>query len=290
MITAILARRRCLQVFHGAIIRIAPDWREPFERLGLLDPMKWRVPIDAPPVSSSKMAVACFRIPLPDGRVMYFKRYDYRHSRRHRFRFWMRPSRAGVEQFGYTQYRKLGIEIPHMVGFGEYRKLGTLTSSFIATKEVPGSVTLEDFVDDTTPGAVDGRKLSDFAGRLLGNLRRAHAACLFHYDLKWRNILIQQRDGEYYPVIIDCPRAFVSRLRRRYGITADLSALARMALSYLSLHQRYRLLAAYLGETAGPAERKYWYRRVQRHYERRESKSAIPRDSLLKGVHFTLKN
>ena len=293
MIRTILARRRCLQVFHGTTIRVAPEWREQFERLGLFDPLNWRVPIDAPPVSHSKMAVACFRVPLPDGRVMYFKRYDYRHSRRHRFRFWMRPSRAGVEQFGYTRYRKLGIETPRIVGFGEYRKLGTLTSSFIATEEVPGSMTLEDFVENSSSAdatAGEGRRLSDFAGRLLGNLRKAHAACLFHYDLKWRNILIQQRDGEYYPVIIDCPRAFVSRLRRRYGITADLSALARVALSCLSLYQRYRLLAAYLGEAAGPVERKYWYRRVQRHYERRESKSATPRDSLLKGVHFALKD
>jgi len=293
VISAILAGRRCLQVFHGTTIRVAPEWRTQFEQLGLFDPMNWRVPTDIPPVSTSKMAVACFRVPVPDGRVMYFKRYDYRHSRKHRLRFWMRPSRAGVEQFGYTQYRKLGIETPSIIGFGECRMLGALTTSFIATEEVPASVTLKDFIENPAPGtaaAVEGRKLADFAARLLGNLRKAHAASLFHYDLKWRNILIQQRDGEYYPVIIDCPRAFVSRLRRRYGITADLSALTRAALSYLSLYQRYRLLAAYLGDSAGPAERKYWYRRVQRHYERRKSKSALPRDSLLKGVHFALKN
>ena len=288
-----LANRRCLQVFHGTTVQVAPEWRAQFERLGLFDPMNWRVPTDAPPVSSSKMAVACYRMPLPDGRVMYFKRYDYRHSRKHRFRFWMRPSRAGVEQFGYAQYRKLGIAVPNIVGFGESRVLGTLTTSFIATEEVPSSVSLTDFFARSLSGDEDAgrnRKISAFAGRLLGDLRKAHAACLFHYDLKWRNILIQQRDGEYYPVIIDCPRAFVSRLRRRYGITADLSALARLALAYLTLSQRYRLLAAYLGDSAGPAERKYWYRRVQRHYERRESKSALPRDSLLKGVHFALKN
>ena len=82
----------------------------------------------------------------------------------------------------------------------------------------------------------------------------------------------------------------MSRLRRRYGITADLSALARVALSYLSLYQRYRLLAAYLGESAGPAERKYWYRRVQRRCERRLPKPTVLCDSLLKGVHFALKN
>jgi tRNA A-37 threonylcarbamoyl transferase component Bud32 len=237
------------------------------------------------------MAVACYRIPFPDGRVIYYKRYDYRSSWKARLRFWMRPSRAGVEQYGYRQYRKLAIETPNIVGFGESRILGTLSMAFIATEEVPAAVTLTDFVAETTPGidAGQARKLSDFAARLLANLRKAHAACLFHYDLKWRNILIQERDGGYYPVLIDCPRAFVSRLRRRYGITTDLSALALMALSYLSLYQRYRLLAAYLGDSAGPGERKNWFRRVQRRCERRLPKATVLCDSLLKGVNFDLR-
>jgi hypothetical protein len=280
-------------VFHGTRVLVHPEWRENLARLGLDDLGNWRMPVDVRPVSVSKMAVACYRIPFPDGRVIYYKRYDYRSSWKARLRFWMRPSRAGVEQYGYRQYHKLAIDTPNIVGFGESRILGTLTVAFIATEEVPAANTLTDFVAASTSGDADAdqaRKLSDFAARLLANLRKAHAACLFHYDLKWRNILIQQRDGEYYPVFIDCPRAFVSRLRRRYGITTDLSALARMALAYLSLQQRYRLLAAYLGDSAGPAERKYWYRRVQRHYERRVSKAAVPRDSLLKGVHFGLKN
>jgi tRNA A-37 threonylcarbamoyl transferase component Bud32 len=286
-----LAGYRCPQVFHGTRIQVHPEWQENFAGLGLTDLGNWRTPVDVRPVSVSKRAVACYRIPFPDGRAIYYKRYDYRSSWKARLRFWMRPSRAGVEQYGYRQFRKLGIETPEIVCFGESRILGTLTAAFIATEEVPAAVPLTDFVANTLPDtdALQARKLTDFAKRLLANLRKAHAACLFHYDLKWRNILIQQRDGEYYPVIIDCPRAFVSRLRRRYGITADLSALARMALAYLSLYQRYRLLAAYLGDSAGPAERKYWYRRVQKRYELRESKSAQPRDSLLRGVHFKCK-
>ena len=286
-----LADGRCPQVFHGTRVRLAPEWREGLAPLGLADINNWRTPVDVPPVSTSKIAVACYRVPLPGGRVMYYKRYDYRSSWKARFRFWMRPSRAGVEQFGYRQYRKLGIETPRVIGFGEARLLGSLSAPFIATEEVPAAVTLADFLRGPLPGgsvAERSRILSAFAGRLLGNLRRAHAACLFHYDLKWRNILIQQRDGEYYPVIIDCPRAFVSRLRRRYGITADLSALTRGALTYLTLYQRYRLLAAYLGESAGSAERKYWFRRVQRRYERRASKAVQSCDSPLRGIRFDL--
>ena len=288
---AMLTNYRCPQVFHGTRIWVDPEWKEELLQLKLDDLANWRTPVDVPPVSASKMSTACYRIQLPGGRVVYYKRYDYQSSWKARLRFWMRPSKAGVEQFGYRHYRRLGIDTPDVIGYGESRVLGTLAAAFIATEEVPAAVSLSDFIAGSRSGDGDAgrnRKLSAFAARLLGDLRKAHAACLFHYDLKWRNILIQQRDGEYYPVIIDCPRAFVSRLRRRYGITADLSALARLALSYLTLYQRYRLLAAYLGDAAGPAERKYWFRRVQRRYERRPSKTLQPRDSLLRGVRFDL--
>ena len=283
-----LANYRCPQVLHGTRVRVVPEWQEDFAQLGMADVTNWRTPVDVPPVSVSKRTVACYRVPFPDGRVMYYKRYDCRYSWIARLRFWMRPSRAGVEQFGYGQYRRLGIAVPEIVGFGESRVLGTLVASFIATEEVPATVNMKEFVTRGVPGTSEaGRaaRLAAFARRLLTDIRKAHDACLFHYDLKWRNILMQQRDGEYYPVIIDCPRAFVSRLRRRYGITADLSALAREAVLYLSLQQRYRLLAIYLGESASPAERKYWYRRVQRRYERRP-KTEQPCDSLFKGVRF----
>ena len=289
--TATLVGCRCPQVFHGTRVWLDPEWQDDLAQLGLAEVSNWRTPVDVPPVSASKMAVACYRVPLPGGRVMYYKRYDYRSSWKARLRFWMRPSRAGVEQFGYGRYRTLGIKTHRVVGSGEARLLGSLSVAFIATEEVPSAMNFEEFVRRGMPGISEvGRnaRLAAFARRLLTDIRKAHDACLFHYDLKWRNILIQQRDGEYYPVIIDCPRAFVSRLRRRYGITADLSALAREAVVYLTTQQRYRLLAAYLGDSAGPTERKYWYRRVQRRYERRVSETVQPRDSLLRGVRFDL--
>ncbi len=152
IVAASLAGYRCPQVFHGTRVRVHPEWQENFARLGLDDLGNWRTPVDVPPVSVSKMAVACYRIPFPDGRTIYYKRYDYRSSWKARLRFWMRPSRAGVEQYGYGQYRKLDIETPGVVGFGESRILGTLTAAFIATEEVPAAVSLSDFVAASLPG------------------------------------------------------------------------------------------------------------------------------------------
>ena len=132
--------------------------------------------------------------------------------------------------------------------------------------------------------------MNAFAGRLVESIRKAHAACVFHYDLKWRNILVQCRNGEYYPVFIDCPRAFVSCMRRDYGVTTDMSALARLAVSYLTLGQRYRFLAACLGKQADAAARKACYRRVQRRLGKRLPKMISLQESPLQGVRFEVKH
>ena len=287
-----MADCRCLQVFQGTRVWYHPDWQTDLEELGLADMDNWRVPVDVPAVSKSKHVIACYRITLASGRVIYYKRYDYRTRWKAALRFWLRPSKAAIEKWGYRRYHACGVDVPRTVAFGEARIMGLLRVAFIVTEEVPDAVSLDTFVAAGLPGIPAAERvvqMSAFAGRLADTIRKAHGACLFHYDLKWRNILIQSRDGEYYPVIIDCPRAFVSCLRRRYGVTADLSALARLAVSYLTLNQRYHFLAACLGSAAGPRTRKDWYRRVQRRLDKRPPKIISLQESPLKGVRFDRK-
>ena len=280
---------RCLQVWHGSRVWYHPGWQQALQELALSDMDNWRVPCDVPPVSHSKHVVGCYRITLASGRVIYYKRYDYRGRWKSAARFWMRPGKAAIEKWGYQRYRACGVDVPLTVAFGESRVLGLLKVNFIITEEVPDAVSLDSFVAEDL-AAINSteriRKMSAFARRLIACVRKAHHACLFHYDLKWRNILVQSRDGEYYPVFIDCPRAFCSRLRRRYGIVTDHSALARLAVSYLTLAQRYRFLAACLGAAAGPRERKDWFRRVQRRLEKRPPRKIHLQESPLQGVKF----
>ena len=281
-----MADCRCLQVFQGTRVWYHPDWQADLEELGLADMDNWRVPVDVPAVSKSKHVIACYRITLASGRVIYYKRYDYRTRWKAALRFWLRPSKAAIEKWGY---HACGVDVPRTVAFGEARIMGLLRVAFIVTEEVPDAVSLDTFVAAGLPGVPAAERvvqMSAFAGRLADTIRKAHSACLFHYDLKWRNILIQSRGSEYYPVIIDCPRAFVSRLRRRYGITTDLSALARLAVSYLTLYQRYHFMAACLGPAAGPGTRKDWYRRVQRRLGKRPPQTISLQESPLKGVRF----
>ncbi|HAJ92382.1 MAG TPA: hypothetical protein DCO71_07210 [Gammaproteobacteria bacterium] len=280
---------RCLQVFQGTRVWYHPDWQADLGELGLAELDNWRVPVDVPPVSRSKHVIACYRIKLAGGRVIYYKRYDYRTRWKAALRFWLRPSKAAIEKWGYQRYQACGVDVPRTVAFGEARSMGLLRVAFIVTEEVPDTVSLDGFVAAGLPGIpADERvaQMSAFAGRLADTIHKAHSACLFHYDLKWRNILIQSRGGEYYPVIIDCPRAFVSRLRRRYGITADLSALARLAVSYLTLYQRYHFMAACLGGAVDSSTRKDWYLRVQRRLDKRPPKIISLQESPLKGVRF----
>ena len=280
---------RCLQVLHGTRTWYHADWQQALAELRLGDMANWRVPVDVPSVSHSKHVIACYRITLADGRVIYYKRYDYRGRWKEVLRFWLRPSKPAVEKWGYRRYRACGVAVPLTVAYGESRFLGLLRAAFIITEEVPDAVSLDDFVAAGLPGVAAEervRKMGAFAGRLIGSISKAHAACVFHYDLKWRNILVQQRNGEYYPVFIDCPRAFFSCLRRVYGVTADMSALARLAVSYLTLGQRYRFLAACLGQPADAATRKAWYRRVQRRLGKRLPKMISLQESPLQGVRF----
>jgi hypothetical protein len=280
---------RCPQVLQGARIWYHPGWEEALGELGLADMDNWRVPVDVPAISKTKHVIACYRITLASGRVIYYKRYDYRTRWKAALQFWLRPSKAAIEKWGYRRYHACGVDVPLTVAFGESRILGLLRVAFIITEEVPDTVSLDTFVAAGLPGidaAERAGRVSAFAGRLADSIRKAHGACLFHYDLKWRNILVQSRGGEYYPVIIDCPRAFVSCLRRRYGVTADLSALARLAVSYLTLHQRYRFLAACLGDTADAGSRKNWYRRVQRRLDKRRPKIISLQESPLQGARF----
>jgi tRNA A-37 threonylcarbamoyl transferase component Bud32 len=280
---------RCPQVLQGTRVWYQPDWQQDLEELGLADRDNWRVPVDVPPVSKSKHVIACYRITLASGRVIYYKRYDYRTRWKAALRFWLRPSKAAIEKWGYQRYHDCGVDVPRTVAFGESRNMGLLRIAFIITEEVPDSVSLDSFVAAGLPGIPAAERvvqMSAFARRLADTIRKAHNACLFHYDLKWRNILIQSRGGQYYPVIIDCPRSFVSRLRRRYGICTDLSALARLAVSYLTLYQRYHFLAACLGPAAGPGARKDWYRRVQRRLGKRPPGIIDLQESPLQGVRF----
>lgn len=260
---------RRMQVFHGERFEVDEAWKTALEQIAVKPGKSW-IKATGDQLVSHSPATRCFRCRLEDKRVVFFKRYVY--ERKKWLEFWMRSGKAGVEAFAFQQLQKLGIPTLEPVAYGEYRRFGMLLATCIVTPEVPDAVELKKFAMDTwyqMPEPKRSEIYREIAGKLVEQLRIAHAANFFHHDLKWRNILVQRQEGSYAPVWIDAPRADIKRLRHRRGVIVDLSGLARVAISLLSPYDRMRFVCHYLGRDRRPGEAKQLYSEVAAHLSRR---------------------
>jgi tRNA A-37 threonylcarbamoyl transferase component Bud32 len=260
---------RSVQIFHGVKFLVDLSWQKRLERIGLAEGLSWDKLAVGERVSGSPHS-SCFRIELEDGEVVYFKRYVYPPNRW--FEFMLRPGKAAVEAWAYATLKKLGIPTLEVLAFGERRIFGALVASFIVTREVPETLDLSRYGPEVwyhLPEDERRRVYQEVSGRLIKQMRKAHAADFFHHDLKWRNILLQKGEDGFMPVWIDAPRASRMRLRRHRGIVVDLSGLARIAISLLSKYERMRFVCKYLGDSRQPGDASRLYRDVARHLGRR---------------------
>ena len=233
-----------LLTLQGSAQRIDPAWQQRLQLLGLTEPDQWRVFAEGQ-VASASRSTNCFRVVLAGGEIVYFKRYVY-FSWRLRSLFLV--SKAGAEAWGLTQMGDLGCDTPKVLAYGEQRLMGNVRAAFLVTEAVENTQSLADLARQQVqnPDPVRWAQLIKMASdSLLPQLRKMHQAGLFHYDLKWRNLFLNEATGEV--VIIDCPRARRHRWRQFRGQVVDLSALSRVALTHLSQFQRLRFLLRYLG-------------------------------------------
>jgi len=268
---------RRLQVFHGRRYVWARGWKARLAQIGIAEDDRW-IDLEPGELMSRSPATRSFRVGLPDGETVYFKRYVY--TPRYWLEFWLRPGKAAVEVFGLARLSALGIEAPEVVALGEKRWLGMLLATFLVTREVRDARGLVDFAEERLMPARGTERRAVFlmvARPLVEQLRRAHAARFFHHDLKWRNILIREDAAGVVPVWIDCPRGDVKRIRWRRGVVGDLSALARVALSLCTVRERWRFLRMYCGPHATRGQIKALWGRVAAHLARRPPR-AVPAD------------
>ena len=198
------------------------------------------------------------------------KHYSYKKAKR--WRFWLRASKAAVETWGFGEFAKVGIPTPEVLAYGERRKFGFLREALIVTGEIERSMDLTGFAKAAFHLRL--HEAIQIAGRLCSQLAAAHSARLFHRDLKWKNILIQETDDGYLPVWIDCPRASYKRILCKREISRDLASLCRDAEGYVSAGKRLEFFEAYLVKLAAAK----LYTRVQQRNEklrrtRRQKKS-----------------
>lgn len=263
---------RKVHVRHGEVFRIDDAARDELAQIGITQDSDWMQFSEGTLVSGSP-ATKCYRCELPDGRTIYFKRYVY--PKKYWLEFWMRPGKAAVECWAFSRLRQLGIPTLDTIAFGERRLAGMLLGVCIATRGVPDTIDLQQFVRTVWchwPRARRRAVARAIGRRLLGQARTAHQAHFFHHDLKFRNLLINPSGDPDSLVWIDAPRASRMPLRERRGVVTDLSGLARTAVSLFSPLELMRFLHVYLGPDAGKGEAKRLFRAVQRHLGRRMPK------------------
>ena len=251
---------------HGNRIYFAPGWEEKLQEIGLSQGRRWDT-IEAGEAIAINKRTRTRRITLSGGEVVYFKRY-LMFGRP--FRFFLRPGQAAVEIYSYRQMKKLGLPIAEPVAVGEIRRWGSLFAGCIVTREIPGTVTLREYAAKEwiiLPAARRRRAYTDISATICRHLQTMHRHRFFHFDPKWRNILIRpEADGGSAGLWwIDCPRG--RRLPAWYaehGRVRDLASLCRRALSFLSRSQRLRFLHAYCGPEASRADIKRLARKIDR--------------------------
>ncbi len=239
---------RSIAVLNGEVRFIDSTWQAKLANFGLSESADWSKLVPGQAVSESEIT-NCFKVELADRRCFFFKRYTYPASKQKRY--WMRPSKAQVEVFGYAQLKKLGISTLNVIAFGEKRSFGKLVAAYIITEGIHNSMDLQQFAREVwfdLPKSERSEIYLNLRNQIFDQLNKAHRARFFHQDLHWRNILVTKENGEFKTIWIDCPRAVYRKLsiNTKHGQMVDLSCLARRSLDYLSRSERYRALSAYL--------------------------------------------
>lgn len=253
---------------NGNRLYFEDGWEDRLKEIGLLQGSRWHT-LEPGPLVTGSVVVNTYRVPLSSGAAVYFKRYVYNNKNR----YFLQQSRAANEVYCYQQLADIGIPTLRPLVLGEIREFGRLIAACVVTKEVPDAPSLDNFARQQwceLPRAERSRVYREISAEVIGQLQRAHRNKFFHFDLKWRNILVHRdADGQYRCTWIDCPRGRYMRLRPGRGQVVDLSALARLSLSYLSRTQRLRFIYDYLGEQASRKQARRLFMKVDRHLSRR---------------------
>lgn len=259
-----ISAARRMRVFHGFVYQVAAQWRDGLAGIPLQDLDQWTRFSDGYQVGHASKT-NCFRVDVDAGKRVFFKRYVYR---KNLWNSWCRPAKAAIEIWGYGVLTRLGVPVPEVLAWGEYRRFGFIKAAFIVTKEVEASQDLITFTRESWAnmgGQEKHRLFLQLSKSLLDQLQLAHSAGFFHHDLKWRNLLVCGSDNTYAMAWIDCPHAHISRVRSYKARVAELSALARVALNALPRTSQLRFLHAYVQQIPGTLNPDKTYRRKKWH-------------------------
>ncbi len=260
-------RRPCH--FHGNRLYFAQGWKEKLAEIGLVQKSSWNKLEPGEIVTRSKRNNT-YKIALADGETVYFKRYLLFGKP---LKYFLRPSKSAVEVYSYKEMEKLGIPVAEPVALGEIRRCGSLFAACIVTREVSDTVTLKDYAIhewDFLPQKQRKEAFLTISATICRNLQTMHRARFFHFDPKWRNILVKRKHSGMIEGLwwIDSPRGIkLPAWRCEHGVVHDLASLCRMALSFMSRSQRLRFLYNYCGPNMNCEEVKNLAKKIDQHLQ-----------------------
>ena len=173
-----------------------------------------------------------------DGGGYYVKRYHSRGSRPERIFF----SKLRQEQLNLRRFVRLGIPTPAIVAWGEqglWHYRGALV-----TREIAGALDLQEIATKHREYFQSRAWVNQVIDQLAEYVRRIHEVGFIHFDLKWRNVLVELEAPKVF--LIDCPagrRAFGPN--KQYFILRDLDSLDKSAEGVLSRSSRLRFYQRY---------------------------------------------
>lgn len=161
-----------------------------------------------------------------------------------------------------------GIPTAPIVAHGLERKAGAFVRGALITRELENTVDLAEVANRQDLRLADRAWVQIISRQLAKCTRTLHDHHFTHNDLKWRNLLVNDKAELFF---IDCPTgSFWWGPLLRYRIVKDLACLDKVAKYHLSRTQRLRFYLQYRQRSRLSRGDKQRVRQILRFFEGRE--------------------
>lgn len=161
-------------------------------------------------------------------------------------RYLGRP-RVKAEWQNLKLFAKWGIPTAPIVAHGLERKGGAFVRGALVTRELENTLDLAEIANRQDLRLADRGWVQVISQQLAKGTRAMHDHHFTHNDLKWRNLLVNEKAELFF---IDCPTgSFWWGALLRYRIVKDLACLDKVAKRVLSRTQRLRFYLQYRGRS-----------------------------------------
>ena len=182
-------------------------------------------------------------------------------------RYFGRP-RIKAEWQNLRHFSAWGIPTAEIVAYGLERRAGAFVRGALITRELESTRDLAMMAWHADERLRDAAWVDGISRQLARATRTLHDHHFAHNDLKWRNLLVNER-GELF--LIDCPTgSFWWGPFLRYRVIKDLACLDKVASKVLTRSQRLRFFLQYRGRERLSSGDKRRVRQIVKFFEGRE--------------------